>query len=338
MRWFKYVLVFLLAAAVAAYWQKKAGDDVVVLYGQTMGTYYNIKVKTVNKDKMLGKQVKEELEFINAHMSVFDPLSEISKINHEKAGVWVDLSKDLSAVLKKAYEIYQMSGGYFDPTVGKLVDVWGFGVSQQKKYPSKEEIASVLAYSGFDKIEFSADFSKLRKKDTRTYLNLSALAKGYGVDRVYNLLKDLGYKNFVVEIGGEVRTFGLKTDDGASWKIGVVEPGTDRNEYVVELKDSSVATSGDYRNFYYLEGKRLSHTISPKTGYPVEHNLTSATVFDQSCMTADALATAFMAMGETKALDFANKNNLAVILFIKDHSGKISHIISKPAQKILEKK
>ena len=176
------------------------------------------------------------------------------------------------------------------------------------------------------------------KTNPETYTNLSALAKGYAVDRIAKLLSNMGYTDYVVEIGGEVKAAGNRVEDGEGWNIAVVEPNTEtnKNAYVVALKDYAVATSGDYRNFFYYNDKRYSHTISPKDGYPVEHNLASVTVFNSSCMHADALATAIMAMGEKKGLAFANNNNLAAVLFVREGDNQFKALISKKAEKLLE--
>lgn len=171
-------------------------------------------------------------------------------------------------------------------------------------------------------------------------LNLSAIAKGYAVDRIALLLKQEGYQNFVIDIGGEIYASGEKSDANKGWNIGIAVPKLDnapeQNAAVIRLRNMAVATSGDYRNYYYKDNKRYSHTISPQTGYPVEHNLASATVFDTTCMRADALATAFMAMGEKKGLVFADKNKIAVIFFVRNENNEIRMIASQKARELLD--
>lgn len=339
MRIFKYISIFFIVAGGIFYlWRDP--NPYQVMTGQTMGTYYNIKVKTKHENKMLQKNIKEELEAINTEMSVFDNDSEISKINKEVSGKWIELSEPVQAVLKTAYTVYNQSNGAFDPTVGRLVDLWGFGTIRPKKAPSDEEIKSILDITGFNKIRFSADFSKLKKDNDDIMLNLSAIAKGYGVDRIAKLLEKQGYTDFIIEIGGEVRAAGKKSEEINGWKVGIVKPTGDytENAYVVTLKDHAVATSGDYRNFVYMNDKKFSHTISPKTGYPVEHNLVSVTVFHKNCMTADALTTAMMAMGEKSALDFANRYNLSTILFVRNEDNSVKAIVSEKAKKLVGEK
>lgn len=336
MRIFKYFSIFLILTAIG-YYLFVEKSPYTVMSGQTMGTYYNIKLKSSGKDNDLHTKIKQRLEQINKEMSVFDPQSEISKINNAKAGEWVELSPEMAQVMKDAYQAYKLSNGAFDPTVGKLVDLWGFGAGTPKTVPTKEEINNVLKYTGFDKIKFADNYSRLKKTHDDTYINLSAIAKGYGTDKIAELLEAEGFRDFVVEIGGEVVARGQRDDEVKGWNIGVVKPskGQEENSYIITLKNSAVATSGDYRNYFYVDNKKYSHTISPKTGYPVEHNLASATVFYNNCMDADAIATSIMSMGEKKALKFANDNKIAVIMFVRDGDENMQTILSEKAKKLV---
>lgn len=336
MRLFKYISIFLIICGLFFYFETRQ-NNYVFLSGKTMGTYYNIKIRTTIKNNMLNKRVKEELELINQQMSVFDNSSEISLINQNTQDEWLSLSPEMSEVIKKAYAVYQESHGSFDPTVGKLVDLWGFGAGTPKTAPNKEEIKKVLTYTGFNKVKFKENFTKLKKTHPNIYINLSAIAKGYGVQRIAEMLSEIGYTDFVVEIGGEVVARGKRDDLTDGWNIAVSKPTETGVEtaFVVTLKNSAVATSGDYRNFFIIDNKRYSHTISPKTGYPSQHNIASATVFHKDCTLADAYATALMEMGEDKALEFANQNNLSVILFIRDKNDNIKTLISNKAEKLI---
>ena len=271
-------------------------------------------------------------------MSVFDLTSEISEINKAEANQWIELSEDMQFLLKNSHKIYQMSNGAFDPTTGKLIDLWGFGTTGKiKKIPNEEDIANMLKTTGFDKIQFNKDYSQLKKQDKDIMINLSAIAKGYGVDRLAKLLKSLEYTDFIIEVGGEVVASGNKSKEIKGWNVGVVKPSetTNENAFIVTLKDYAVATSGDYRNFFYIGEEKYSHTIDPKTGYPAKNNLLSVTVFHESCMIADGLATAIMSMGEEKGLNFANNNKLAVIMFVKTEDNQIKNIVSQKAQKLI---
>lgn len=313
-----------------------SGTPYQTISGETMGTYYNIKIRTPKENNMLPQKIKQRLDEVSQKMSVFAPDSEINKINQAKANEWIDLSAEMSLVLQDAHKIWKLSNGNFDPTVGKLVDLWGFGVSKPPNTPTKEQIKDVLKYTGFDKLSFNKDYTRVKKKHDNTYLNLSAIAKGYGVDSIVRLLEENGYKDFVVEIGGEVAGKGNRSEDEKGWKIGVIRPDdTHENAYIIPLKNYAVATSGDYRNFYYKEGQKYAHTISPQTGFPVKHGLTSVTALSKNCMDADALATAAMAMGEDKALAFANNNNLAMIMFVRQDNGDLKALISEKAKKLL---
>ena len=360
MRLLKYILIFIIAAAcIFRLWQERPSYETIS--GRTMGTYYGIKIKNSPAAADLAAEIEKTLTEVNAEMSVFDPDSELSKINAAPAGQWLELSEPMRKVMKKAHEIYRLSGGAFDPTVGRLIDLWGFGVKKGKKRPDDKEIRALLATSGFDKIRFDKDWQKLitilipkrlakisvvrrpsiklKKDNSEVTLNLSAIAKGYGVDRVAEKLEELGIRDYVVEIGGEVRAAGRKSEDVDGWNVGIVKPEGHytENAYVLTVKNRAVATSGDYRNFYYDGGRKFSHTISPQTGYPVENGLASVTVFHDDCMTADALATALTAMGEKEALAFAEENGLAVILFVRDGSGIVPQFSSEAKKMTGEK-
>jgi len=335
-RLLKYLLLIAGAAAVI-YYYAHSRQPYQIMSGETMNTYYRIKIRTDKENNLLHNAVRDELQQINHEMSVFENSSEISQINNDDSGEWIDLSPEMSEVLKDSYKTYTESDGYFDPTVGKLIDLWGFGTSRNsQRIPDDEKITEALKSIGFNKLQFNKNFTRIKKANPDIKINLSALAKGYGVDRIAGLLDRNGYTDYIVEIGGEVKARGNRVPDGKGWNVAVVKPDqTNDNAYVVKLQNFSVATSGDYRNFFYHKDKRYSHTISPKDGYPVEHNLASATVFHQSCMHADALATAIMAMGEKKGLAFANKNNLAVVLFVREENNTFKPLFSNEAKKLL---
>lgn len=336
MRILKYISILMAVTAVIFYFVREK-NPYQIITGKTMGTYYTVKISSNQENKLLSKYISEELKLINAEMSVFEKSSEISKINKSPAGEWIDLSEPMQYLMKSAYSNYTLSRGAFDPTVSPLVDLWGFGTTKPKKIPSDENIKETLKNIGFSKLRFTSTFDRIRKENDEINLNLSAIAKGYGVDRVTELLKKMGYQNFVVEIGGEVYAAGEKSKETKGWTVGVVYPEGDYSkiEFTVTLKNMAVATSGDYRNFVYIDEKKYSHTISPQTGYPVDSNLISATVFDESCMEADAMATALMVMGDKKAAEFANKNNIVAILFSRDENKKINSFISNRAKKLL---
>lgn len=336
-RLLKYIFL-LLTAVVAVIYYIQSRQPYLTMTGETMNTYYRIKIRSDKENNLLHNSIKEELQRINDEMSVFESDSEISRINNDDTGEWIDISPEMSEVLKDAYLTYTESNGYFDPTVGKLIDLWGFGTSRNtKRVPDDEKITEALKSTGYNKLRFNNDFTQVKKNNPDLKIYLSALAKGYGVDRIARLLQDNGYTDFIVEIGGEVKARGNRNPESKGWNVAVVQPNTQTNDnaYIVGLKNFSVATSGDYRNFFYYKDKRYSHTISPKNGYPVEHSLASATVFHESCMHADALATAIMAMGEKKGLAFANNNKLAVVLFVREDDNTFKALLSAEAKKLL---
>lgn len=333
-------LVFAILAGILIY-ISRTQHKFQVMTGETMNTYYKISVRTSQENTLLHNKIKAELQQINNEMSVFENMSDISEFN-KSGGEWVDVPENLAQVLKSAYQVYQQTNGYFDPSVGHLVDIWGFGKNKTIKVPSEEEIAAAKKMVGMNKISFSKDFSRAKKSVPEISLNLSAIAKGYGVDRITKVLEDAGYKDFIVEIGGEVVARGNRSDKDEGWNIGIAKPenlsaegnSSDLYEYVVRLKDMAVATSGDYRNYFYVGDKKYSHTIDPKTGYPVEHDLASVTVFHKDCMKADALATGIMSMGEEKGLEFANNNKIAVIMAVRKENGYLT-LLSNQAKKFI---
>ena len=232
-------------------------------------------------------------------------------------------------VIKATDKVYWQSQGYFDPTLGQLIDLWGFG-SAKSVNPSADEVKQALRSAGFNKLKFSKDFQYITKTNSQTKLNLSAIAKGWATDEIAKLLDSEGYNNYIVEIGGEIKTKGYREQE-EPWSIGINRPlsGATDNIMVVSLSNMAVATSGNYRNFYSADGKVLGHTISYKTGEPVETDVASVSVFHPSCMMADAYATAIVAMGVAKGLEFANHQKLKVIIFDNEFNQHLSQSAQK---------
>ena len=336
MRILKYISIILLLVALALF-LRSTFSDYQEFGGKIFNTYYKIKIRTSVADGSLPRQIENILQDIDAKMSVFNEDSEISKLNKTKAGESFALSEDLSKVLKTAKKINKESNGAFDPAIAPLIDLWGFGPEHKFASPSEEKLSEVKSYSRFDKLTFSKDYKKVTKKDARTSLNLSAIAKGYAVDRIAESLEELGFRDYVVEIGGELRLSGRRDDKGELWNIGIGVPlkYSKGNALVMEISDYAVATSGDYRNFIEEDGKVFSHTISPQTGQPVKNDLASVTVFAPTCMEADAYATAIMAMGKQKGLELANKIKLPIILFTHNPKGGFDMESSKQAQQLI---
>jgi len=298
----------------------------ITLRGSTMGTSYNIKIivsRTAGIDQnQLHETVKQELQNINQLVSTYIEDSELSGFNQFGETEWFPVSKDLVDIMATAIDISRKSGGAFDITVGPLVNLWGFGPEHQRdEIPDAREIERRKTKVGYQLITVREDPPALYKTRSDVYCDLSAIAKGWGVDVIAQLLQSKKFHHYLVEIGGEVRARGYNFK-GKPWQIGVSSPDEQFGiQRVIPLKDLSVATSGDYRNYFEKGGVRYSHTIDPRTGRPITHNLVSVTVLHESCMIADAYATAIDVLGYQEGLQLAERENLAVLMITKQDSG-----------------
>ena len=262
--------------------------------GQTMGTTYTIKYVAKWPIPTLPATVEEVLDEFNRTFSTFIADSEISRFNAREQGVRVELSESFLSVLRVALRIAEATSGAFDPTIMPLVRAWGFGPRGEPGFPTEEELAAARSRTGWRKLEVRPDGSL--EANANVELDLSAIAKGAGVDRVVGLLRELGIPGFMVEIGGEVFCAGEK-GAGVAWVIGVEEPGTGALADRVPLRDRAMATSGSYRNYFAAEGRRVHHVLDPRTGRNVDNRVVSVSVIAPSCALADGLATAFMVLG-----------------------------------------
>ncbi|MDR1380279.1 MAG: FAD:protein FMN transferase [Tannerella sp.] len=270
--------------------------------GSVFHTLYHIKY---NAPGILTDRIDAELQAFNLSVNPFNPNSVISKVNRNED---VEVDDRFIAVFNKAMEVSEHSGGVFDVTVAPLINLWGFGFEENDSI-SQQKIDSIKSFVGYKKIRL--DGRKVIKDDPRMTLNFSAIAKGYASDVIAELLEREGVENYMVEIGGEVAVKG-RNPNGNCWQIGINKPEDDRTglhneiERIVTLcSKSGLATSGNYRNYYLKDGKKYAHTIDPRTGYPSEQDLLSATIIAPDCMTADAYATTFMAMGVEAATRMA---------------------------------
>jgi len=301
--------------------------------GKTMGTTYHIKavVGLFTNTKNIKDQIDTRLEEINKSMSTFRKESEISRFNaHQTVGEKFKISEDFYNVMIVAMAIYQETGGAWDGTVKPLVDLWGFGKSENNyTIPEKSRIAAILSNIGFNNIEIFAGHY-LAKKNTAITLDLASIAKGYGVDQIAALIRGNGIDNFLVEIGGEVFAAGLRKD-GKNWRIGINRPQknapVDQVYKVVNLQDKGFATSGDYRNYFEVNQKRFTHVIDPRNGYPVDNGVVSVSIIANTCTFADGLATAVMVLGHKKGLDLVNRldNTECFIVTKKEDGALIDH-------------
>lgn len=294
----------------------------IELQGKTMGTTYSVKYLD-KEERNLQPQIDSLLADFNMSMSTYIPESEISRFNQEGQLSWE--SPYFYPVLERSKEIYKSTGGAFDPTVGPLVNAWGFG-PEGRQSPGKEKVDSLRQLVSYDSIIFDRETVHKKMRDMK--LDFSAIAKGYGVDVVAEYLRSKGIENLFVEIGGEIYAHGI-TDRGGPWLVGVNYPSADTDKQqqaqaIVALENRAIATSGNYRNYYELDGMKYSHTIDPVSGYPVSHSLLSASVFAPDCMTADAYATAFMVLGWEKAAEIdQQQEDIEVYLIYSDEEGKL---------------
>ncbi|MBF0379126.1 MAG: FAD:protein FMN transferase [Desulfamplus sp.] len=342
--------------------------------GKTMGTTYHIKVvmqmdksdgqDIKNKNKitpsMLHDLIKEKLKQVNQSMSVYIKDSEISLFNGAAKGEVIKISPEFYGVMLTAQKLYTMTRGAWDGTVKPLVDLWGFGTKKEiTTMPSSEIIKAYLQTTGFNQIIISNEeaknidsdknseiadisnkiFGTLEKKSEAITLDLGSIAKGFGVDALSQLLKDLGYSNFLVEIGGEVFASGEKIE-GKPWIVGISNPIKGENPYKsikydsdkeqseinqvyhsLPLKNKALATSGDYMNFTIINGKAYSHIINPTTGYPIDNGVVSVSVIADNCTFADGLATALMVMGHEKGIELVNTlENVECLIIVQEKS------------------
>ena len=268
-------------------------------------------------DDELRIKIDLELRSVNDQMSTYIDASEISRFNQSASTEWFAVSPDTAAVVEYALEVSRRTGGGFDVTVGPLVNAWSFGTGERSKtVPDDAEIERLRGLIGYQKLEVRAEPPAIRKSAPGLQVDLSSIAKGHGVDRIVELLAGLGASDVFVEVGGEVRTNGVKPD-GSPWRVGIQMPDA-RSEVIMIAHEmtagspagTSMATSGDYRNFFVVDGKRYSHTIDPRSGRPVEHAMASVTVVAKTCMQADAWATALNVLGPDVAKATAEENGL----------------------------
>lgn len=294
--------------------------------GETMGTWYTVKVADMPKgvtEEAVAQLIQAELDNVNAKMSTYLPESEISRINQAKVSDMTPVSRETFEVLSKSIEIWRLSLAAFDITVGPLVNLWGFGPGDHRleQVPDRNAMKAAWSRIGSDGLVLHTDGKKVEKKKD-LYLDLSAIAKGYAVDKVALALEGMGLNRYLVEVGGEIRAGNNKAPN-VPWKVAIEEPVVDARKVhrVVSIKNASLATSGDYRNFYEVDGRQYSHTIDPRDGKPVDHNLVSVTVIAPYCVDADAWATAIMVLGPELGLKVAEANNMAVYMILKTQKG-----------------
>ena len=281
--------------------------------GLIFGTMYQI---TYQHPTSLKSEIEAELKRIDGSLSPFNDTAIISRINRNETVVADSL---FTKVFRKSMQVSKETAGAFDITVAPLVNAWGFGF-KKGRFPDKQMVDSLLQFVGYEKVALQEN-GEVTKSDPRLMLNCSAVAKGYAVDVVADLLQSKGINNLMVDIGGEVVVRGSNPQQKL-WRIGINKPVEDslatnqELQTILELTDVGIATSGNYRNYYLHEGKKYAHTIDPRTGYPVQHTILSSTVVTADCMSADAYATAFMVMGLEEAKEFLKQHPELEVYFI----------------------
>ena len=330
-------IVALVVVLIAVQWRGRSlntpGQSQQLLQGSTMGTTYTIRYRPESGCPVQSEMqqfVNEELGRVNQQMSTYIKDSEITRFNDSRSTEWFNVSVETASVVDLSLQISTLSHGAFDVTVGPLVNLWGFGPDKSRKtIPSEAEIEAAKASVGYRNLAVQFEPPALKKSKAALQVDLSAIAKGHGVDRVAGLFRNRGISNYFIEIGGEVLAQG-KRFDGKPWQVGIEAPLENRQSIhsIIGLSGAAMATSGDYRNFFEADGQRFSHTIDPNSGRPVTHPLASASVVSETCALADAIATCMMVLGPEQGLQLAEAENWAV-LFMQRNEGQFTSTCSK---------
>ena len=296
--------------------------------GNTMGTTYSVKLVSIESGlniQSIDNKIDSILVSINKQMSTWDPASDISKFNSLESIEPLSISDDLFHVIDNSINISKKTNGLFDITVFDLMRIWGFGPNPMSTFPKNDDIEQVLKFTGYENINITN--KKISKSNIKVKLDLNAIAKGLAVDKIFQFMRSEGFEDVFVEIGGEVR-FSGRNRRNQNWSIGIEDPminGMTQNEIaaILSLSKSAIATSGNYRNIVNLDGELLGHTINPRTGFPIQTDVISVTVLSQSCMVADAWATALMVMDyDTGYAKVEDESGIDAVWILKDNNEK----------------
>lgn len=319
-------IVMLLPAVIVACGETTDSAPAHELTGTTMGTTFSVTLLDPDNE-FVGSALQEDIETLltnlNGSLSTYRPDSEISRFNSSASTDWFPVSRPFCEVVADALAISKLTAGAFDVTVGPVVNLWGFGSAGTISVPpAGEDIENALRSVGYQRLHTDCIAPAIRKEIASLFVDLSAYAKGFAVDQIANLLDSRGVTNYLVEIGGELRLRGSNAR-GTAWTIGIESPALAHRQVrkVLELTDVAVATSGDYRNYFESDGALYSHTIDPRTGYPVTHAGASVTVVAHSAAEADAMATALMVLGPAHGLDLAEREHIAALFQLRADEG-----------------
>jgi thiamine biosynthesis lipoprotein len=325
------IIISCITAGLALAWLMPDVPDKKgwVYTGHTMGTTFTVRAAAcpLIECDSLNPAIDNRLTVLTQHLSHYVPNSELSAFNKHAGTNWFPVSDDLFNVVEYALALSSQSDGAFDITVAPAVNAWGFGPETRSEIPDPAWIERAAQLTGFEKISSRAAAppgaqenypSALRKRDPEVTLDLSAIAKGYAVDQLALLLESNGIQDYLVEIGGEIRTAGMHPE-GHPWRIGIEAPdGDPSSNFIVIPGDGAIATSGDYRNYYIVAGDRISHTIDPRTGRPVSHPLASVSVVLPTAAEADAIATLMMVLGPTAGLALAESRQIPALFLVRE--------------------
>jgi thiamine biosynthesis lipoprotein len=326
-----FLVVLMLCTAAAPV----AAAKLQHLHGRTMGTTWSVVADLPSTPSVEAVQqgIQVELDRVDGQMSTYKPGSDLSRFNRAPAGTWQELPPEFFTVLRHALQLAKASDGAYDPTVGPLVNLWGFGPDQRPRQPpTAQAIAAARSRVGWWKLQVEPATRRVRQPGG-VYLDLSAVAKGYGVDQVARYLQHIGVDAYLVEVGGELRAHGRKPD-GSVWRVGIERPDAaagavvDADELIdtVALDERAIATSGDYRHVFEDGGRYYSHHIDPRSGYPVPHEVASVSVLADNCMQADPLGTTLSVMGADRGMAFARSHGLAVLMIVRTPQGFVQRM------------
>lgn len=336
-------LIVLAGLSIHRLWFAGPPGPYVALAGETMGTTWEVKLasRDVEPDEIreAAALIQATLDEVVAAMSNWEPASDVSRFNANRSTEPVTISAQTAEVLAAAERASLATRNGFDVTVGPLVTAWGFGTAARVDHtpPTDEALAAIKAHVGHGLLVLDPAVPSLAKRDPRVEIDLSAIAKGYGVDRVARALEAAGHHDFLVEVGGGLRAAGVRLD-GKPWRVAIERPSEELRAIhaTLILRDSAMATSGDYRNFYELDGRRVSHTIDPRNGRPITHGLASVSVVDPSAMWADALATGLNVLGPAAGYHVAETQGIAAYFIVRREEGGFESRPTTAMQALLE--